>query len=151
DEDCLSLSVWTPFRNASQLAAASQPLPVFVFIHGGSFEQGGADVADMRANELSAAIQAVVVTFNYRLGIFGFPGTTAFLPAPASPTSRTSPNLGILDQRMAIEWISANIRAFGGDPARMTLAGQSAGAMSAIIHMADPATKARFRNLILMS
>ncbi|KAI8923071.1 Alpha/Beta hydrolase protein, partial [Entophlyctis helioformis] len=155
DEDCLSLNVWTPFSTPGQLRAANAIgaiaaprsdaalLPVLVLIHGGSFEQGSADMPALRAAELANATQSIVVTLNYRLGIFGFPGSSLL--------ANSGVNLGILDQRLAIEWIRFNIRSFGGDASRMTLAGQSAGAMSALVHMADPTTKSRFRSLILMS
>ncbi|KAH6566078.1 hypothetical protein BASA62_006919 [Batrachochytrium salamandrivorans] len=118
-------------------------LPVLVVIHGGSFKHGGADTPILNAQTLTMSINAIVVTFNYRLSIFGFIGADAI--------GSSSHNYGILDQRAAIEWVSRNIEAFGGDPTKVTLAGQSAGAMAALAHAANPNLKSKFRNLILMS
>ncbi|KAJ1340124.1 hypothetical protein BSLG_005261 [Batrachochytrium salamandrivorans] len=105
--------------------------------------QGGADTPILNAQTLTMSINAIVVTFNYRLSIFGFIGADAI--------GSSSHNYGILDQRAAIEWVSRNIEAFGGDPTKVTLAGQSAGAMAALAHAANPNLKSKFRNLILMS
>ncbi|EAW10001.1 carboxylesterase [Aspergillus clavatus NRRL 1] len=110
-EDCLYLNVWT--KPTQKLK------PVLVFIHGGRFSVGGAHSPMYTGEHLAAKNDVVVVTFNYRLNIFGFSG------APGLPQ-----NVGLLDQRMAIEWVHSNIAAFGGDPGRITIFGQSAGGAS---------------------
>lgn len=115
-EDCLYLNVWTPAN------AADEKLPVYVWIHGGGFQTGF--TAEMEFDgERIARRGIVVVTVAYRLNMFGFmvhPEITKENPeAPA--------NFGLLDQRMALQWVKDNIEAFGGDPTNITLGGQSAG------------------------
>ncbi|KAJ5584948.1 Carboxylesterase type B [Penicillium hispanicum] len=114
-EDCLYLNVWT--RPAASLK------PVLVAIHGGRYETGSVNNALYDGQELAADHDAVVVTINYRVDIFGFPGAPGL-----------SQNVGLLDQRMAIEWIHRNIAGFGGDANRITIFGQSAGASSVDIY-----------------
>ncbi|KAF4166851.1 hypothetical protein CNMCM6936_006013 [Aspergillus lentulus] len=110
-EDCLYLNVWTkPTRKLK---------PVLVFIHGGRFSVGGAHSPMYTGENLVAENDVVVVTFNYRLNIFGFSGAPGL-----------TQNVGLLDQRMAIEWVHRNIAGFGGDPDRITIFGQSAGGAS---------------------
>ncbi|CAK7217679.1 hypothetical protein SBRCBS47491_003250 [Sporothrix bragantina] len=125
-EDCLSLAIWAPLPPSASSSNATQPLlPVAIFIPGGDFQAGGVDVPyQMPAPLVSRRGDLIVVTLNYRVNIFGFPNAAAL----------QDQNLGILDQRMAVEWLYANIRAFGGDPDRMILWGQSAGAVAADIH-----------------
>ncbi|KAK2598765.1 hypothetical protein N8I77_012153 [Diaporthe amygdali] len=121
-EDCLKLSVWAPTETPQDGG-----LPVLIFIYGGGFGTGGIDVPyQIPAQWVQRTQDHIVVTFNYRVNIFGFPGSAA-LPADGF-------NLGLLDQRMAVEWVAANIAAFGGDPDRMILWGQSAGAASAAVY-----------------
>ncbi|KAL1898214.1 hypothetical protein Sste5346_003620 [Sporothrix stenoceras] len=120
-EDCLSLAIWAPQPNGSTTGL----LPVAVFLPGGDFQAGGVDVPyQMPAPLVSRRGDLIVVTLNYRLNIFGFPNAAGL----------HDQNLGILDQRMATEWLHANIKAFGGDPDRMVLWGQSAGAVAADIN-----------------
>ncbi len=131
-EECLNLNVWTPDPGGSGL-------PVLVWIHGGMFTKGSGSVAGYRG--ISFARDGVVcVTINYRLGAEGFlhldDGTA---------------NLGSLDQIAALEWVQGNIAAFGGDPARVTIAGQSAGAMSIVTLMAMPRAQGLFRQAITQS
>ncbi|KAE8403801.1 Alpha/Beta hydrolase protein [Aspergillus pseudonomiae] len=111
-EDCLYLNVWTR-------PATSALKPVLVFIHGGRFSLGGAHSPYYDGQILADEQEVVVVTFNYRLNIFGFSG------APRFPQ-----NVALLDQRLAVEWVHRNIQAFGGDPNRITIFGQSAGGAS---------------------
>eukprot|EP00842_Homolaphlyctis_polyrhiza_P006969 jgi/Hompol1/861/HPOL_004835-RA len=148
DEDCLTINVWTPWPSAAEIppsnASTDALLPVLIFIHGGSFETGGADIPALKASELATALNAIIVTFNYRLSIFGFAGADV-------AGGDASLNYGILDQRLAISWISANIRDFGGDPSNMTLAGQSAGAMSVLIHLTHNDTRSKFKRVLVMS
>jgi len=114
-EDCLSLSVWAP------LHPECKPLPVFIFIHGGSYQAGGSTVPYQNPSKWIERTQShIVVSIQYRLNIFGFPNAAGL----------ETQNVGLLDQRMAIKWVQANIAAFGGDPSRMILFGQSAGGQS---------------------
>ncbi|KAI0020882.1 Alpha/Beta hydrolase protein [Xylariomycetidae sp. FL0641] len=113
-EDCLYANVYAP------LQPTAEKLPVFVWIHGGAFTSDGANVPYQIPDQWIERTQGhLVVTFNYRLNIFGFPS------AEGQPI-----NVGLLDQRMAVEWVRDNIAAFGGDVDRMVLWGQSAGAWS---------------------
>lgn len=111
-EDCLSLAIWAP-RDVNEDAK----LPVAFFMTGGSFTIGGIDVPyQMPPAWVERSQRHIVVTINYRVNIFGFPNAAAL----------EEQNLGILDQRLALEWVYANIEAFGGDPDRITMWGQSA-------------------------
>ncbi len=125
-EDCLSLAIWAPAVNTTEgNTTDAKLLPVAIFIPGGDFQAGGVDVPyQMPAPLVSRRGDLIVVTLNYRVNIFGFPNAAGL----------HDQNLGILDQRMAVEWLHANIRAFGGDPDRMILWGQSAGAVAADIN-----------------
>ncbi|KAK5118771.1 hypothetical protein LTR85_007977 [Meristemomyces frigidus] len=113
-EDCLTLNIWTPSN-----ATAGSDLPVMIFLYGGRFTYGHTNTPFFDGQFLADAENVVVVTPNYRDNIFGFPG------APDNVQ-----NVGLRDQRLAVEWISDNIAGFGGDPSLMTLFGQSAGAVS---------------------
>lgn len=130
-EDCLYLNVWTP------TTSPDEPLPVLVYFYGGGFIAG--DGSEPRYDGESMAQQGIVaVTLNYRLGIFGFfahPELTAESPHGASG------NYGLLDQTQALRWVQENIAAFGGDPARVTIAGESAGSASVSAQMASPLSK----------
>jgi carboxylesterase type B len=117
-EDCLTLAVWAP-----KAVDKSKPLPVLIYVYGGGFSTGGIDVPYQIPTQLVQSSQdVIVVSFNYRLNIFGYPNAAGIGP--------TSQNVGLLDQRAAVEWTQANIASFGGDPDRMVLWGQSAGASS---------------------
>lgn len=134
-EDCLYLNVWTP------KASAKAKLPVLLYIPGGGFVEGSGEVPIYDGVNL-ATKGLVVVTVNYRLGIFGFfahPELTAESP------HHTSGNYGLLDQVAALEWVRKNIAAFGGDPNRVTLWGQSAGAFSVGALLASPQAKGLFQ------
>ncbi|CAI7673398.1 unnamed protein product [Penicillium discolor] len=125
-EDCLYLNIWAPSfwrRGYRGLRGAA----VMMFIHGGSYDTGGSSVGYYDGTNLvQNQDDLIVVTFNYRLNVFGFPN------APDIDPSKQ--NLGLLDQRLAIEWVYENIARFGGDPNRILLFGQSAGASSVDIH-----------------
>ena len=141
-EDCLNLNVWTP---AEALAAASGTRgrhPVMVWLHGGGFTNGSGSVPGYDGSRF-ARDGVVCVTVNYRLGVEGFLYLGADDPAP--------PNLGLLDQIAALEWVRDNIAAFGGDPGQVTLFGQSAGAMSIGTLLAVPRARGLFRRAILQS
>lgn len=131
-DDCLVLNVWAPLD-------APAPAPVTVFIHGGAFT-GGSGAADVYDGSAFARAGVVCVTINYRLGIEGF------LPIPGAPT-----NLGLRDQILALQWIQANVAAFGGDPSNVTVFGESAGAMSVANLLASPLANGLFRRAIVQS
>ncbi len=174
-EDCLTVNVWVPrdppaapsapasalsdapptpappseFPPAPGERPAPAPLPVMVFLYGGGFVHGGTSQRLYPGGRylydgarLAASQGIVVVTLNYRIGVLGFlagaPGVT--------------PNLGLLDQQLALRWVQHSIGAFGGDPARVTLAGESAGAMSAGLQaLSVPSSRGLFRAVILES
>ncbi|KAI0886916.1 alpha/beta-hydrolase [Annulohypoxylon maeteangense] len=116
-EDCLSLAIWTPIG-----ATPRDKLPVGFFMPGGSFKGGGLDAPHhIPAGWVNRSQNHIMVTMNYRVNIFGFPNAVGL----------EDQNIGILDQRLALEWVHANIEAFGGDPDRITLWGHSAGGVSA--------------------
>ena len=133
-EDCLFLNIWTP------KPTASAKLPVLVFFHGGAFTAGSGEVPVYDGEEL-AKTGMVIVTVNYRLGVFGF----LALPAlTAESAHHSSGNYGLLDQIAALQWVEENITLFGGDSARVAIAGQSAGAMSVADLVASPLAKGLF-------
>lgn len=116
-EDCLTLSVWAP----ADAVANATGYPVIIFVHGGAFGTGGQDVPyQVPAQWVNRDPNHIVVSFHYRLNIFGFPNAAGL----------DEQNLGLLDQRAAVEWLRANVAAFGGDPDKMILWGESAGAIS---------------------
>jgi para-nitrobenzyl esterase len=130
-EDCLYLNIWTPAKSAKDR------LPVLVYFYGGGFIAGGS--SEYRYDGESMARRGIVaVTVNYRLGIFGFmahPELTKESPHHASG------NYGLLDQAAALKWVQQNISAFGGDPNKITIAGESAGSFSVSAQMASPLSK----------
>jgi len=130
-EDCLYLNVWTGAKTAQEKR------PVLVYFYGGGFVAG--DGSEPRYDGESLAKQGIVtVTVNYRLGVFGFlahPELTKESPHHASG------NYGLLDQQAAMQWVRANIAAFGGDPQHITIGGESAGSFSVSAQMASPASK----------
>lgn len=131
-DDYLNLNIWTPDESASGM-------PVLVFIHGGAWT-GGSGAAPVHDGTAFARDGVVCVTINYRLGLDGF------LPIPDAPT-----NLGLRDMIAALEWVQSEIAAFGGDPANVTVAGESAGAMSIADLMVSPLAKGLFRRAIIQS
>lgn len=139
-EDCLHVNVWTPdTRGADSPVDAREPAPVFVWIHGGSF-QNGSNAVPVYDGAAFARDGVVAVTVNYRLGVDGF----AHLDG--APDNR-----GLLDQVAALRWVRDNIAAFGGDPARVTICGESAGAMSVVTLTAMPAAEGLFHRVIAQS
>ena len=138
-EDCLYLNIWSP--------KAAQKLPVIVWIHGGGFYGGTGAQTLYNGSKLSRR-SVIVVTLNYRLGIFGFFAHPEL--AQESP-EHTSGNQGIKDQIAALHWVKANIAAFGGDPSRVTIMGESAGAESVALLVASPLAKGLFQRAIAES
>ncbi len=135
-EDCLYLNVYAP-------ATPGPPRPVLVWIHGGSFTSGAGGLYD--GSQLAELGDLVVVTINYRLGVLGFVDL-------ASVTDADVPsNLGLRDQIAALEWVRDNIAAFGGDPDRVTVAGESAGSISLALLTTAERTRGLFRAAILQS
>jgi para-nitrobenzyl esterase len=131
-EDCLNLNVWTPDPSAAGL-------PVLVWIHGGSFMNGSGSIGEY-SGAAFARDGVVCVTINYRLSAEGF----LFLDDGIA-------NLGLLDQLAALQWVQRNISAFGGDPARVTVAGESAGAMSVTTLLSMPLAEGLFAQAIAQS
>lgn len=147
-DDVLNLNVWTPAPRVEGAPdaggdgtppAGGAPLPVLVWIHGGAF-RGGTGAVGSYDGSAFARDGVVCVTINYRLGMDGF----GLLPdAPH--------NRGLLDQIAALRWVRDEIGAFGGDPGRVTIAGESAGAMSAVTLLASPAAKGLFHGVVAQS
>jgi len=137
-EDCLYLNVWTPAKSSTE------KLPVLVYFYGGGFSAG--DGSESRYDGESMAQKGIVtLTVNYRLGIFGFfahPELTQESPHHASG------NYGLMDQTAALRWVQVNIAAFGGDPAHVTIAGESAGSIAVCAQMASPLSKNLFAGAI---
>jgi para-nitrobenzyl esterase len=130
-EDCLYLNVWKPAGKGKQL------LPVLVYFYGGGFVAG--DGSEPRYDGACMAREGLVVlTVNYRLNIFGF---FAHPELSAEAPYKASGNYGLLDQSAALAWVQRNIKAFGGDPKRVTIAGESAGSISVSAQMASPLSK----------
>ncbi len=140
-EDCLYLNVWTPAKSATEKRA------VFVWVYGGAFNSGSAAVPLYNGEGL-AKKGLVVVTFNYRVGVFGF---LALSELTRESPHHASGNYGLLDQVAALRWVQANISEFGGDPARVTIGGQSAGSISVHDLTASPLAKGLFKRAIMES
>lgn len=140
DEDCLTLNVWRPST------LATEPRPVLLFIHGGANIIGSGSDPYLHGRRLAEERDLVVVTINYRLGLLGFlahPTLTA--------ESGSSGNWAYLDQIAALQWVSRNIAAFGGDPERVTIAGESAGGLSVCVLLASPLAAGLFDAAIIQS
>ncbi len=137
-EDCLYLNVWRPAD------AGQQKLPVMVWIYGGGLENGSASTP-LYAGDKLAQKGVIVVTFNYRLGVFGF---LAHPELSREAAYHASGNYGLLDQIAALAWVHRNIAAFGGDPDRVTVFGQSSGAISISALVTSPLTKGLFQQAI---
>ncbi|CAN5514308.1 carboxylesterase family protein [soil metagenome] len=135
-EDCLTLNIWAP--------ASAKGAPVFLWIHGGALVSGSSREAIYDGKRL-AARGAIVVSINYRLGVLGWlahPGLSR------ESTQRISGNYGLLDQIAALQWVRANIAAFGGDPGNVTIAGESAGALSVMYLLETPLARGLFAKAI---
>ncbi|MYT19834.1 carboxylesterase family protein [Streptomyces sp. SID7760] len=140
-EDCLYLNVTAPTRKAASAPpSAGRKRPVLVWLHGGAFLGGSGN--DFSAEHLAVRGDAVVVTVNYRLGVFGYfahPGLGSAVP------------FGLADQQAALRWVKANAERFGGDPRNVTLFGESAGALGICAHLTSPAAAGLFQRAVLQS
>lgn len=140
DEDCLNVDVVRP--------DSDETLPVVVYLHGGGFFAGASHTAVLRGFNFAKQVNAVYVAVNFRLGVFGYvdmsslnvPGSEAYEPNPA-----------LQDQLLALRWVKRNIAAFGGDPERVTLMGESAGGSAISALMATPKAAGLFHRVILQS
>lgn len=139
-EDCLTVNVWTPAVDAGHR-------PVMVFIHGGAFEEGSAANSWYDGAFLAERGDVVVVSLQYRLGVFGF----LELGELGGSAYASSGNNGILDQIAALKWVQQNAAAFGGDPGNVTLFGESAGGASIHGLLASPLAKSLFHKAIIES
>ena len=137
-EDCLYLNIWTAAKSAND------KLPVMVWIHGGGFTRGSG-TSTAYDGETLARKGVVLVTINYRLGIFGFFAHPALT---AESENHASGNYALLDQIAALKWVKKNIAAFGGDPGRVTIFGESAGSWAVNTLMASPLAKGLFHRAI---
>ncbi|MBQ6903897.1 MAG: carboxylesterase family protein [Lachnospiraceae bacterium] len=140
-EDCLYLNVWTPAQEESE------NLPVLFWVHGGAFMTGYGHSAHFDGEHF-ARQGIIVVTVNYRLNIFGW---LTHSDLDRESEHGVSGNFGLLDQIAALRWVRENIGAFGGDPEKITIAGQSAGAASIQALLTSPLTKGMYRGAILQS
>lgn len=139
-EDCLYLNIWTP-------ACDNKNRPVMVWIHGGGYQTGSGSQLIYQGNNLAVRGDVVVVTLNYRLGALGFLYLNDLVPEQY----QVSANNGLLDQIEALKWVKQNIAQFGGNPADITLFGESAGAMSIAALLACPSAQGLFQRAILQS
>ena len=140
DENCLFVNVYTKSLHGHE----GDGLPVLVWIHGGGYTQGdgrGFDGTKLAQNGV------VVVTINYRLGALGFLAHPALASDPGGPAG----NYGLMDQQAALRWVQRNIRRFGGDPENVTIAGQSAGALSVLAQLISPGSRGLFQRAIVQS
>lgn len=151
-EDCLSANVFTPAG-----ATPDAGLPVMVFIHGGGNTVGSASeplgpnqpgITLYDGTRLAQRGNVVVVTFQYRVGVLGYLSTPAL---DAETDGGVSGNYGLMDQQAALRWVRRNVRAFGGDPSRVTLFGESAGAVNTCTHLAMPGSAGLFHRAIVQS
>lgn len=139
-EDCLFLNIFTTYLPDN--VVASQLKPVMFYIHGGGFLSGSGSLSEYDGGNLASRGDVVVVTINYRLGAFGF---------LVLDDGSTNGNFGLADQIVALDWVIANIASFGGDPERITIFGQSAGAISVTALLGSPKAVGKFAAAMPMS
>jgi carboxylesterase type B len=138
-EDCLFINVQRPTG-----LEAGDDRPVYVFIHGGGLHNGSSNQGDMAAIVRRTGV--VGITMNYRLGVLGFLST-----AGLSAERGESGNYGLMDQQAALRWVRDNVTAFGGDPGRVTIGGESAGGWSVCAHLSAPASAGLFAGAMMQS
>jgi para-nitrobenzyl esterase len=139
-EDCLTLNIWAP--------PGAKDLPVFVWIHGGALVAGYSHETMYDGARLAQRGNMIVVSINYRLGILGY---LAHPELSAESPDGVSGNYGLLDQIAALQWVRRNIAAFGGDASNVTIAGESAGALSVLYLMASPQARGLFHKAVAQS
>ena len=138
NEDCLTLNIWT--------RGAKNNLPVMVFVHGGGFQSGGSNDPLYSGSNFAAANDVIIVTFNYRVNVFGFVNFGAI-----DKNFEGTGCLGIKDQVAALQWVKENIAEFGGNPDNVTIFGESAGSISCMFLSIIPAAKNLFNKVISQS
>uniref|UniRef100_UPI003AAA4F05 crystal protein n=1 Tax=Centroberyx gerrardi TaxID=166262 RepID=UPI003AAA4F05 len=143
-EDCLYLNIFVPL-DVNLSSPLKRPLPVMVWIHGGDFIAGSASKPLYDGRFISNFTHTVVVNLEYRLGAFGF------LVSGKKPQTSATGNYGILDQQAALLWVQRNIAMFGGDPSKVTIFGESAGAQSVSLHLMIQSSKPLFRQAVFQS
>jgi para-nitrobenzyl esterase len=143
-EDCLTLNIWAPAA-----VAAGPGLPVLIWLHAGAFLGASSNFAANDGRRFAEERGAVVVAPNYRLGAFGWLAHNALTLEDRNYPS--SGNYGLADQRAALRWVRDNIASFGGNPANVTLAGGSAGAISTSLHLVSPSSRGLFHRAIMPS
>ncbi|CAH8429195.1 unnamed protein product [Schistosoma rodhaini] len=142
-EDCLFLNIWVPIKESNGSRPNSkEKLAVMLWIYGGSFYMGTSTLSVYDARFLAARQNIIVASMNYRLGSFGF----LYMNTEEAPG-----NMGLWDQRLAMKWIKDHIEHFGGDPYRITLFGESAGAVSVSTHVVSPWSHSYYNNAIMQS
>lgn len=153
-EDCLYLSIWVPQKlrirhhGDSGENGKKPKIPVFIWIYGGGYISGTSTLDVYTSDIMAAYNNAIVAAMQYRVGAFGFLYLTPELP---SSNGDAPGNMGLWDQALAIRWIKDNIQAFGGDPAHITLFGESAGAGSVSAHLISPVSRGLATRGILQS
>ena len=145
-EDCLYLNIWTPRMGPDEVSG--KHLPVMVWVHGGGNTMGFAEATP--GSHLAGAEQVVVVTLQYRLGIFGWLSLPALRDAAATPADASS-NFGLLDLIAGLQWVHDNITAFGGDPGNVTVFGESSGGHDVMALLAAAPAKGLFQRAIAQS
>jgi carboxylesterase type B len=140
-EDCLFLNIFSPYDSEDE----SKLYPIVVWLHGGSFLAGSADTGiDMETAARNLVFRGItLVTLNYRLGPYGFMSITR--------DKKIEGNFGIYDMKLALEWVQRNIRQFNGDPSKVTIMGESAGAAAASLLGLSPATNGLVHQVIALS
>eukprot|EP00930_Biecheleria_cincta_P037882 TRINITY_DN26032_c0_g1_i1.p1 TRINITY_DN26032_c0_g1~~TRINITY_DN26032_c0_g1_i1.p1 ORF type:complete len:583 (-),score=90.36 TRINITY_DN26032_c0_g1_i1:22-1770(-) len=148
DEDCLRLNIWAPTNSDGSLNGGRRP--IVIYLHGGGYV-GGSGFTELNCafydgEGLAHDMDAVVVTINYRLGVFGFLADPTLLEE-----SGTTGNYGLQDQRAAMRWVRENAKALGGDPDKITIMGESAGGASVYHHLAMPRSQDLFSQAVALS
>ena len=148
-EDCLYLNIWAPRFTPDTVPQDTDRLPVMVWIHGGGNSIGTASTYYF-AHHIAGTHKLIVVTINYRLGVFGWFYHSALNGRDTSVEDRSG-NYGTLDMIQALRWVQQNIAAFGGDPAKITIFGESAGGFNVYSLLASPLAKGLFHRAIVQS
>ncbi|MFP6655734.1 MAG: carboxylesterase family protein, partial [Myxococcota bacterium] len=149
-EDCLYLNIWAPRSEPDRVASGEDRLPVMVWIHGGGNQVGHSGLAMYDGARLAGTENVVVVSFNYRLGPFGW-FSHAALRASAAAAPEASGNFGTLDQLRVLEWVEGNIEEFGGDPGNVTIFGESAGGTNVLAMLLIDGAQGLFQRAISQS